>query len=55
MRPLNDILRDVFVENWRQKLISLVLAIVVWAAFKEAIEPGTLDQIWHGTAVQPSK
>ncbi len=46
-------LHDLFVVNWRQKLISLLLAVIVWGAFKESIEPGTLDQIWHGTPVQP--
>ncbi len=54
MNPLSS-LRDLFLVNWRQKLVSVILAIVVWCVFKEKIEPGTLDQIWHGTPVQPAR
>ncbi len=32
-------------DNWKQKLISLVLAIAVWAILRESIEPGAIDQI----------
>ncbi|WP_018290983.1 hypothetical protein [Verrucomicrobium sp. 3C] len=32
-------------DNWKQKLISLVLAIAVWAILRESIEPGSIDQI----------
>lgn len=31
--------------NWKQKLISLILAIAVWAILRESIEPGSIDQI----------
>jgi hypothetical protein len=31
--------------NWQQKLFALLLAVVVWAALKESVDPGTLDQI----------
>ncbi|CAB4244334.1 conserved protein of unknown function [Methylacidimicrobium sp. AP8] len=32
-------------ENWKQKLISLILAVAVWAILRESIEPGSIDQI----------
>ncbi|MDD4933329.1 MAG: hypothetical protein PHO89_07695 [Methylacidiphilaceae bacterium] len=32
-------------DNWKQKLISLILAIAVWAILRESIEPGSIDQI----------
>ena len=32
-------------DNWKQKLISLVLAVAVWAILRESIEPGSIDQI----------
>ncbi|MGD9897356.1 MAG: hypothetical protein AB7T14_09825 [Candidatus Methylacidiphilaceae bacterium] len=31
--------------NWKQKFISLVLAIAVWVILRESIEPGSIDQI----------
>ncbi|MDE1170355.1 MAG: hypothetical protein PW734_03965 [Verrucomicrobium sp.] len=39
--------------NWRQKLISLILGILIWAFVKESIDPGTFDQILSGTVVKP--
>jgi len=45
-------LKNLFLFNWRPKLGSLLLAILLWAALKNQIEPGFLDQLflslgWH--------
>ncbi|MDD2676589.1 MAG: hypothetical protein PHP75_03865 [Methylacidiphilaceae bacterium] len=36
---------SLLLDNWKQKLISLVLAIAVWAILRESLEPGSIDQI----------
>ena len=39
-------------DNWRAKLISLILALIVWTAFKEKVDPGTFDAILHDPSAQ---
>jgi hypothetical protein len=46
-------MRNLILVNWRQKLISFLLAVGIWCWLKNRIEPGALDQILTGTVVHP--
>jgi hypothetical protein len=35
--------------NWQAKLVSLLIALVIWAYVKNLIQPGFLDQLMTGT------
>ncbi len=48
-------LQNLLFLNWRQKLISLILGILIWAFVKESIDPGTFDQILSNTVALPPK
>ena len=36
--------------NWQAKLISLIIALLVWVYVKNLVEPGFIDQIITGTS-----
>jgi hypothetical protein len=35
--------------NWQAKLVSLLIALVIWAYVKNLVQPGFLDQLMTGT------
>jgi YbbR domain-containing protein len=44
-------IKDILLNNWKAKLMSLLMAILLWITLKEIIEPGTIDMIKTGTTV----
>lgn len=36
--------------NWQAKLISFLIALLIWAYVKNQIEPGFIDQLITGTS-----
>ncbi len=46
-------MKNILFNNWKAKLGSVLLAIVLWITIKEWIEPGTIDQIKTGTTTPP--
>jgi hypothetical protein len=48
---VNEILKRFFVENWRAKLMSLVVASAVWYVIKKNIT--TASGIWPDDRRQP--
>lgn len=41
--------------NWQAKLVCLVIAVILWLAFKNKLEPGAFDQIISGTVPTSSR
>lgn len=37
--------------NWQAKLISFLIALVIWAYVKNLVQPGFIDQLWTGTYI----
>jgi YbbR domain-containing protein len=36
--------------NWQAKLISLIIALLIWVYVKNQAEPGFIDQLITGTS-----
>lgn len=41
--------------NWQAKLVCFVIAVILWAALKNKLEPGVFDQVISGTLPTNSK
>jgi hypothetical protein len=35
--------------NWQAKLVSFLIALVIWGYVRNSLQPGFLDQLWTGT------
>lgn len=44
-----------FFHNWQAKLVCFVIALIIWSALKNKLEPGAFDQIISGTVPTSSK
>jgi len=44
-------MKNPLLNNWQAKLISFVIAVVIWAYVKnmDTVSPGFLDQLFTGT------
>ena len=42
-------MKNLWLNNWQAKLVSFVIALVIWAYVKNLVQPGFLDQILTGT------
>jgi hypothetical protein len=42
-------MKNPWLNNWQAKLISFVIALVIWAYVKNLVQPGFLDQLLTGT------
>jgi YbbR domain-containing protein len=42
-------MKNHLLNNWQAKLISFLVALLVWLYLKNQIEPGFVDQLWTGT------
>ena len=42
-------MKNLLLNNWQAKLVSFLIALVIWAYVKNAVQPGFLDQLLTGT------
>ena len=42
-------MRNPLLNNWQAKLISFVIALVIWLYAKNLIDPTFIDRLLHGT------
>lgn len=42
-------MKSILLHNWQAKMLSFLLAVILWLSLKEWQTPGTIDQIFTGT------
>jgi hypothetical protein len=42
-------MKNLLFHNWQAKLISFVIAVVIWAYLRNLVQQGFIDQIVTGT------
>ena len=47
-------MRSPFLNNWPAKLVSLLIALIIWAYVKNIVQPDFLDQLLNG-ALAPGR
>jgi hypothetical protein len=45
---------SLFLNNWPAKLVSLLIALIIWAYVKNIVQPDFLDQLLNG-ALAPGR
>jgi len=42
-------MKNLWLNNWQAKLVSFVIALVIWAYVKNQVDPSFFDRLWTGT------
>ena len=42
-------MKNLWLNNWQAKLVSFMIALVIWAYVKLQVDPSFFDQLWTGT------
>jgi hypothetical protein len=42
-------MKNPWLNNWQAKVVSLMIALVIWAYVKNIVQPGFIDQLFTGT------
>ena len=48
-------MRANLLNNWQAKVVCFVMAVIIWTALKNKLEPGVFDQVISGTVPTSSK
>ena len=42
-------MKNRWLNNWQAKLVSVLIALVIWVYVKNQLVPGFIDQVYTGT------
>lgn len=42
-------MKNYLLNNWQAKLVSFMIALVIWGYVKNLVQPGFIDQLFTGT------
>ncbi len=42
-------MKNLWLNNWQAKLISFVIAVIIWTYLRELDDPSFIDRLWTGT------
>ena len=42
-------MKNLLLNNWQAKLISFVIAVIIWAYLRNLVDPSFLDRLGTGT------
>jgi hypothetical protein len=42
-------MKNLLSHNWQAKLVSFVIAVIIWAYLRNMVDPSFFDRLIHGT------